>query len=270
MTTTEITTFDYGQLDGKTADFLRGKERNMREIVGKAYTELGRELKEAQEALAGSRYDGVFVRWCESIGYVMKQVYRLIQRYTVLTNCQSEGQRQLIEDLPVSLAYTIAAPSAEDSEPKREAKSAVLSGDITTLREYRELLAKLDAEQIARKKAEADYEVLRGIIEAVAESEREVKFELEALRARPSPDDGVYRIDTSTEVDGSATLFSTDVRDFVKRYAFLRHYEIEFRTINQESAAEYYSALEGLRSFVNEIQRVLSFSQTKDGIIIDM
>lgn len=80
----ELATFDYAQVDAPIAEFLRTKEWNMREIVGKAYTELGRELKEAQEALAGSRYDGVFVKWCESIGYVMKQVYRLIQRYSVL------------------------------------------------------------------------------------------------------------------------------------------------------------------------------------------
>ncbi|WP_028559833.1 hypothetical protein [Paenibacillus pinihumi] len=269
MTTTEITTFDYGQLDGKTADFLRSKERKMREIVGKAYTELGRELKEAQEALAGNnQYDGYFERWLLSIGMNRMQASRLIHRYVLVTKC--DEQQELLEDLPVSLTYEIAKPSSGDSESKRLAKSAVLSGDITTLREYRELLAKLEAEQTARKKAESDYEVLRDTIEAVTESEREVKSELEALRARPSPDDGVYRIDTSTEVDGSATLFSTDVRDFVKRYAFLRHYEIEFRTINQESAAEYHSALEGLRSFVNDIQRVLSFSQAKDGIIIDM
>ncbi len=99
-------------------------------------------------------------------------------------------ERELIESLPVSLTYEIANPSSEDTEPKRLAKSSVLSGDITTLREYRELLAKLEAEQTARKKAESDYEVLRDTIEAVTESEREVKSELEALRARPSPDDG--------------------------------------------------------------------------------
>ena len=47
--TKELTQFKYEQLDESTADFLRQKESNMREIVGKAYTELGRELKEAQQ-----------------------------------------------------------------------------------------------------------------------------------------------------------------------------------------------------------------------------
>lgn len=52
----EVVIFDYNQLDINTAEFLQQKENNMREIVGKAYTELGRELKEAQERLAKHGY----------------------------------------------------------------------------------------------------------------------------------------------------------------------------------------------------------------------
>ena len=116
------------QLDGKTADFLRTKERNMREIVGRAYTELGRELKEAQDALANhNKYEGVFEKWYNAIGFKRDAVYRLIRRYDVIANCEDMSQRELLEDLPVSLSYEIAAPSAESTEPKRQAKRAVLN-----------------------------------------------------------------------------------------------------------------------------------------------
>jgi len=102
----------------------------MREIVGRAYTELGRELKEAQEALSKNGY-GCFEKWCESIGFQPRQSRRLIDRYELIrTNCP---QQELLEDLPVSLSYEIAAPSAESTEPKRQAKRAVLNGDIRTL-----------------------------------------------------------------------------------------------------------------------------------------
>ncbi len=92
MTTTEITTFDYGQLDGKTAEFLRSKERNMREIVGKAYTELGRELKEAQDALSKRGY-GCFEEWYTAMGFRRQNVYRLIDRYEklILPNWRNEN-----------------------------------------------------------------------------------------------------------------------------------------------------------------------------------
>lgn len=43
-------------------------------------------------------------------------------------------QRNLIEDLPVSLTYEIAKPSANP-----ELKQKVLDGEIKTLKEYKEL-----------------------------------------------------------------------------------------------------------------------------------
>lgn len=103
----------------------------MNEVVGKAYTELGRELKEARDRLAGSnQHDGVFRKWCEAIGMKKDAVNRLIQRYDLLVaNCDDQ-RRQLLEDLPVSLSYEIAAPSAESTEPKRLAKAAVLEGTL--------------------------------------------------------------------------------------------------------------------------------------------
>lgn len=57
-------------------------------------------------------------------------VNRLIQRYDLLVaNCDDQ-HRQLLEDLPVSLSYEIAAPSAESSEPRHQAKAAAPEGDI--------------------------------------------------------------------------------------------------------------------------------------------
>src|SRR5690625_1939896 len=128
----KLTQFKYEQLDELTADFLRQKESNMREIVGKAYTELGRELTEARDRLAGSnQYNGVFIKWIESIGMQRKQVNRLIQRYEMLgTLCPD--QTDLIEDLPVTLTYDIAKPSAESTPAKAQAKAEVLAGDIAT------------------------------------------------------------------------------------------------------------------------------------------
>lgn len=41
----KLTQFKYEQLDELTADFLRQKESNMRDIIGKAYTEYGTEYK---------------------------------------------------------------------------------------------------------------------------------------------------------------------------------------------------------------------------------
>lgn len=125
----------------------------MREIVSKAYTALGEQLKEAQDALAKKGY-GCFDRWCESIGFNRMQANRLIQRYALVTNCY-EQTRGLLEDLPVSLTYEIAKPSAEATPAKAQAKSEVLDGKIDTLKAYRERIIELESQaKQATEKAE--------------------------------------------------------------------------------------------------------------------
>lgn len=148
MTNELSTEFKYDLVDQSTADFLKQKEFNMREIVGKAYTELGRELKEAQEKLASyNKYEGVFDKWLTKVGFKRRTAYNLIQRYGLLV--QNLHEKELLEDLPVSLTYEIAKPSSESTESKKQAKEAVLNGEVKTLKEYKELEAKL-------RKAEED------------------------------------------------------------------------------------------------------------------
>ncbi|KIN36516.1 hypothetical protein ACTWKC_17845 [Bacillus sp. 4A_MP3] len=147
MTNELSTEFKYDLVDQSTADFLKQKEFNMREIVGKAYTELGRELKEARDMLAKNGY-GCFDKWCGSLGFSKRTVTNLIQRLKLITQILPD-QKLLIEDLPVSLTYEIAKPSSESTESKKQAKEAVLNGEIKTLKEYKELEAKL-------RKAEED------------------------------------------------------------------------------------------------------------------
>ncbi|XVM19366.1 hypothetical protein P5643_22000 [Bacillus subtilis] len=172
----EIKPFQYEQLDDSTAEFLRTKEHSMRDIVGKAYTDLGRELKEAQDKLSKNGY-GCFEDWCGSLGFNRKAANRLIQRYElIVTKCHE--QADLLEDLPVSLTYEIARPSAESTEPKRQAKQAVLNGEVKTLKEYRELLAEKEAAEAALKQAESqrtlaeqEADILREKLERAEEAE---------------------------------------------------------------------------------------------------
>jgi len=178
--TKEITQFKYEQLDESTADFLRQKESNMRQIVGKAYTELGKELYEAQQRLAShNKYEGVFVKWCGYLGFTMKQVYRLIDRYNLLTNCQNSEQKEFLEDLPVSLAYEISGKSSESTPEKAQAKSEVLAGDIATLKEYRERIKELERKA---EQAEQEAEVHRNLSERLAEEKEQAEQEAQAAR----------------------------------------------------------------------------------------
>src|SRR5699024_6010061 len=131
----------YKGLPDNLTTFLRKKESNMREIVGKAYTDLGRELKEAQDALAKNGY-GCFEKWFTSLGFKKRNVYRLIDRFNLVR--ANLAQSDLLEDLPVSLTYDIAKPSAESTPAKAQAKAEVLAGEIASRKAYKERIKELE------------------------------------------------------------------------------------------------------------------------------
>ncbi|WP_154059166.1 hypothetical protein [Bacillus paralicheniformis] len=278
----EIEAFSYEQLDESTSKFLRNKENRMREIVGKAYTDLGRELKEAQDCLSKKGY-GCFREWCISLGLKKDVVNRLIHRYElIVANC--DEQATLLEDLPVSLTYEIARPSAESTEPKRQAKQAVLNGEVKTLKEYRELLAEKEAAEAALKQAEREADILRDKLERVEEAEPEIQTEYVEVKT-PDPelvaenerykelfgDISMYEGRTTRVTNGDAITytvyeFSEDVRKFVEKYGHLTHFSREFSEMIDEGKEEYRKAIHAMQTLMRSIQGAMD---EKEPIIIN-
>ncbi|AOP13951.1 hypothetical protein ETA57_04880 [Bacillus licheniformis] len=280
----ELDKFRYEQLDDSTAEFLRIKESKMREIVGKAYTDLGRELKEAQERLSNhNKYKGAFEKWLHHIGMNREQANRLIRRFDLVTNCDNI-QANILEDLPVSLTYEIARPSAESTEPKRQAKQAVLNGEVKTLKEYRELLAEKEAAEAALKQAEREADILRDKLERVEEAEPEIRTEYVEVKT-PDPellaenerykelfgDISMYEGRTTRVTNGDAITytvyeFSEDVRKFVEKYGHLTHFSREFSEMIDEGKEEYRKAIHAMQTLMRSIQGTMD---EKEPIIIN-
>ena len=128
--------FDHSQLDEEAKSFLKEKEKEMHNIVANTYTEIGKILKEAQEKLAKAGY-GCFLEWTESLGLKKDKVYSLINRYELILSFEKSEKQQLVENLPVSLAYEIAKKSTIS-----EIKDKVLNGEIKSLKEFKEYVAK--------------------------------------------------------------------------------------------------------------------------------
>lgn len=158
--------FDYYHLDSDTAHFLKQKEINVLGIATRTYSELGKELKEVQELLAKHGY-GCFEEWYTSLGLKKQSVYNYINYYNLIV--QRLDERELIEGLPKPLAYEIAKPSAPE-----DLKQKVLSGDITTTKEYQEeVKARKAAEKVAAE-AEARTANLAAEVERLAEDNAEL------------------------------------------------------------------------------------------------
>lgn len=137
--------FDYSGLDAQTVTDLHLAEREC--AAGRRLAEAGlRRMADgvaiAHEALVpnwdnskhGNRGEDTFRRWCESIGVSKSAAYRLLQ-VTALFDNSSPEQQKILDSLSPSLLYAAAKPSAP-----ADLVQAVKSGDITTHKQYQDLL----------------------------------------------------------------------------------------------------------------------------------
>lgn len=148
--------FDYSGLDGHTVEVLHLAESEIREARQVYICRVSAAVASAHDELFANceghnqHSTETFVAWCASVGLKKDAAYRLLQVAALLSGATPEEQATLEAASP-SLLYAAAKPSAP-----AELVQAVKDGDITTHKQYQDLLSKLKAEQAAREKAETD------------------------------------------------------------------------------------------------------------------
>lgn len=147
--------FDYSELDVGTADFLKEKELNMRNIVNDASEKLGKELYEAQQELSKHGY-GCFEEWYSALGFKKTSVYEYINRFLFVRNLNNQNQIETFQELSPSLQSEMSKKSAIP-----EVNQAVFDGDIKTHKEYKEMERKLKEAEEAKARAERQIEALK-------------------------------------------------------------------------------------------------------------
>lgn len=141
--------FDYSRLDAQTVTDLHLAEqmytsgrklaemglRRMADGVSIAHDALcGGVVHKMDNSKHGNRGEDTFRRWCESIGVGKSTAYKLLQ-VAALFDSSSPREQQVLEELSPSLLYAAAKPSAP-----ADLVQAVKSGDITTHKQYQDLL----------------------------------------------------------------------------------------------------------------------------------
>lgn len=179
--------FDYSGLDEQTVNDLHLAEREC--AAGRRLAEAGlRRMADgvaiAHEALVpnwdkrNNQYsEDTFRRWCESIGVSKSAAYRLLQ-VTALFDNSSPEQQKILDSLSPSLLYAAAKPSAP-----AELVQAVKSGDITTHKQYQELLKEnqqLRADRVNALNAAAAAEAARDAALADVDGLHEQNRQLQA------------------------------------------------------------------------------------------
>jgi hypothetical protein len=179
--------FDYSGLDEQTVNDLHLAEREC--AAGRRLAEAGlRRMADgvaiAHEALVpnwdkrNNQYsEDTFRRWCESIGISKSAAYRLLQ-VTALFDNSSPEQQKILDSLSPSLLYAAAKPTAP-----ADLVQAVKSGDITTHKQYQDLLKEnqqLRADRVNALNAAAAAEAARDAALADVDGLHEQNRQLQA------------------------------------------------------------------------------------------
>ena len=181
--------FDYSGLDEQTVDDLHFAEKEYqhgKKLAERGLVHMGNAIAAAHDALCGvvqqldnskhgNRGDDSFRAWCCSIGITKSTAYNLLQ-VSALMDGSSPRQRAILEALPPTLLYAVAKPSAP-----AELVEKVKNGEVSTNKEYQDLLAQIKAEKERADAAEAERDKLLGAQNRAAWAESHIQ-DVEAQR----------------------------------------------------------------------------------------
>lgn len=192
--------FDYSGLDAQTVDdlhFAEDEYQHGKKLAERGLVRMGDAIAIAHEALCGvvancdnsgdgacrnlrrahnnQHSDDTFRAWCVSIGITKDSAYRLLQ-VSALMDGSSPRQRAILEALPPTLLYAVAKPSAP-----AELVEKVKNGEVSTNKEYQDLLAQIKAEKERADAAEAERDKLLGAQNRAAWAESHIQ-DVEAQR----------------------------------------------------------------------------------------
>lgn len=179
--------FDYTGLDQPTADTLHWAEREICDARRDYVARLAQAVHIAHDALCAasvhnvdtgkfSKQEDTFRLWCESVGLGKTTAYKLLQVAALLKGSTPEEQA-VLEAASPSLLYAAAKPSAP-----AQLVEGVKSGDITSHKQYQELLTRLKAKDQELAAERADREAERASTSALLAYEQHRRQEAEQAR----------------------------------------------------------------------------------------
>lgn len=134
--------------------------------------------------LTASHYKGSWGKWCAAVGISRDTGDRMVSVAALCGNIEIEG-KPILDVQPLKLLYAAAKPSTP-----QEIKEAVFSGDITTYKEYQDVMAQLKAEKERAKTAEAERDKARADQLSTAKDCNRLGLKAEQEKARADKAEG--------------------------------------------------------------------------------
>lgn len=164
-------TFDFGADDQTNALLLQDAQTFIVSTTARIMA-----AKHAHDLCANNK-NGTWGKWCAIVGISRDTGDRLVNIAAQCGNIQIEG-KSILDVQPLKLLYAAAKPSTPEV-----VKQAVFTGDITTYKEYQELMAQLKAEKDRADAAEAHLEAANADINGLAERAQKAETERDKARA---------------------------------------------------------------------------------------
>lgn len=284
--------FDYSLVNDEVASYLQDRVKTMHKIVSDNATKIGEQLYLSQKKLADFNNEGLFGKWIESTGFSRSSAYNYINRYNAVQSLDSEDEIKQFESLPKNLTYDISKPSA----PK-EAVDAVMSGDITTHKEYKELERKLrlaqeenadkDAQierlnnrpepkakviekEVEIEKIPDDYHYFKGNFESIkAVNERlqnenkQIREELKSHSNEPNIDNSELlakkeKLEAEISTLKNVAGLGEEINDFINRVSSYE-YQIDMKQLvsKRDVLRSIYEAIGGLKKWCSDFEKEL-------------
>lgn len=201
--------FDFGADDQTNALLLQDAQTfitgNMARIMA---------AKHAHD-LTANHYKGSWGKWCAAVGISRDTGDNMVRVAEQFGNIQLEG-KSIFDVQPMKLLYAAAKPSTPE-----EVKQAVFTGDITTYKEYQEVMAQLKAkeDELAKTQADLDHEISQN--DALLDEKGRLLRECEA--SKKARMDAENRADTAllASHEGSLTAAMADVQGLTEQNARL-------------------------------------------------
>lgn len=254
-------TFDFGADDQTNALLLQDAQTfitgNMARIMA---------AKHAHD-LTANHYQGSWGKWCTAVGISRDTGDNMVRVAEQFGNIQLEG-KSILDVQPMKLLYAAAKPSTPEV-----VKQAVFSGDITTYKEYQDLMAQLKAEKERADSVEAQLEAAQADVTGLTEQnaklqqsyhdadESRIAANLQRQKAEAERDRAEARAKDAENALKKQPITAVVDEEAVDRLAGEKAYEIaadmtaEYKARQEQDARDAYdSVLMAGRSMLNTWQ----------------
>lgn len=273
--------FDYSGLDAQTVDDLHFAEKEYqhgKKLAERGLVHMGNAIAAAHDALCGTvvqqldngedgacrtmrkarnnqHSEDTFKSWCLSIGITKDSAYRLLQ-VSALMDGSSPRQRAILEALPPTLLYAVAKPSAPV-----ELVEKVKNGEVSTNKEYQDLLAQIKAEKERADAAEAREEEAWNLRESASQKYNAALADVNNLAAANQRKNKELEAVKKDLRDAQDALKKQPITGVVDKDEVKRQAEALSRNAVQEARQQAAEAQARLRQYQEDAEGLLAPAQ---------